>query len=84
MHLDADERALAFAAIAPLLRAGGRLFMTLRHGPVPPGRRMFDVSGQEAIRLARNLNLDARAEVSRGDMFNRAGVTWTLLVFEKS
>jgi SAM-dependent methyltransferase len=83
MHLDADERAAAFAAIAPLLQKGGRIFMTLRHGPVPPGRRMFEVSGRETADLARNLNIHLRTETSRGDMFGRAGVAWTLLAFEK-
>lgn len=49
MHLDADERACAWRAGG---LAGARrpdLDMPLRHGLVPPGRRMFDVSAEETI-----------------------------------
>ncbi len=45
MHLDAAERHRAMPRLAALLRAGGGVMaLSLRHGPVPPGRRMFDVS----------------------------------------
>lgn len=44
MHLDAEERGLAMARIAALLMPGGQFFVNLRHGPVPDGRHMFDVS----------------------------------------
>ncbi|MFD1050971.1 class I SAM-dependent methyltransferase, partial [Kibdelosporangium lantanae] len=43
MHLDAAERAVAMARISRLLASEGRVILSLRHGPVPPGRRMFDV-----------------------------------------
>jgi SAM-dependent methyltransferase len=49
MHLDETERKSAMATIAELLAKGGLISMTLRHGPVPPGRRMFDVSADETI-----------------------------------
>ncbi|MCH3719072.1 hypothetical protein LZB68_08320, partial [Campylobacter lari] len=52
MHLDADERARGMAALAALLAPGGQILMSLRHGPVPSGRRMFDVSADETIALA--------------------------------
>jgi hypothetical protein len=31
---------------------GGVIIVSLQHGPVPPGRRMFDVSAEETERLA--------------------------------
>ncbi|MDR3100269.1 MAG: methyltransferase domain-containing protein, partial [Paraburkholderia sp.] len=47
MHLDEPERRRAMPNLAALLRDGATLVMSLRHGPVPEGRRMFDVSAQE-------------------------------------
>ncbi|MGH8737681.1 MAG: hypothetical protein ACREVC_10020 [Burkholderiales bacterium] len=52
MHLDEDERRRAMPRVASLLRESGVLIMALRHGPVPPGRRIFEASAQETIELA--------------------------------
>lgn len=84
MHLDADERLRAMARIAAHLAPGGHLFMTLRHGPVPDGRRMFDVSGDETIALARINGLTCLLNEARPDMFGRDGVSWTVLGLERA
>lgn len=81
MHLDAGERARAMARIAAQLSPGGRVFMSLRHGPVPEGRRMFDVSGEETEALAHAHGLATLHRAARSDMFARPGVSWTLLAF---
>lgn len=81
MHLDAGERARAMARIAAHLSPGGRVFMSLRHGPVPAGRRMFDVSGEETEALAHAHGLATLHRAARSDMFARPGVSWTLLAF---
>lgn len=86
MHLTEDERADGMANLAPLLKPGGRIAMSQRHGKVPKGRRMFDVSGEETIELAARhglLNLyKERTESIQAE--NRArGIEWTKLVFEK-
>lgn len=83
MHLDEGERQRAMQAVAPLVARGGRVAISLRHGPVPEGRRMFDVSAEEVIGQAamRGLCLLHRAE--RGDMFNRGDVTWDVLMLER-
>ena len=47
MHLDAPQRRQAMPNVAALVRNGGVMIMSLRHGPVPPGRRMFEVSAEE-------------------------------------
>jgi hypothetical protein len=31
------------------VRNGGIVIMSLRHGPIPTGRRMFEVSAEETI-----------------------------------
>jgi 2-polyprenyl-3-methyl-5-hydroxy-6-metoxy-1,4-benzoquinol methylase len=43
MHLDEQQRRRGIPNLAALVREGGVVIMTLRHGPVPPGRRMFEV-----------------------------------------
>ena len=52
MHLDPAARQAAMPRVARLLRPGGRLVLSLRHGPVPTGRRMFEVGAEETIALA--------------------------------
>src|SRR6266478_3857766 len=83
MHLDEQQRRRAMPNVAALVRQGGVMIMTLRHGPVPPGRRMFEVSAEETIGLAQPLGLrcvlDRQAESSR-----QPGVTWTRLAFRKA
>ncbi len=84
MHLDADQRRRAMPNVAAQVAEGGTVIMKLRHGPVPPGRRMFEVSPQETIELARPYGLrpvlDVPTESSHAD--NRlAGVTWSTLAF---
>jgi SAM-dependent methyltransferase len=86
MHLDAAQRERAMPNVAALLADGGVLILSLRHGPVPPGRRMFEVSADETLGLARAEGLSPRLQEERGSIqaANRlAGVTWTLLAFEK-
>ena len=82
MHLDATERARAMPNIASLLAPKGLLIMRLRHGPVPPGRRMFDVAAEDVVALAAPLGLRCVFEHHGGSLGmqnHSAGVTWTTL-----
>ncbi len=86
MHLDESERRLGMATLATLIVPDGLIFMTLRHGPVPTGRRMFDVSGAETVALAqhRGLRPVLHTHSASAHEFNRAaGVTWTILAFKR-
>ncbi|KUZ11683.1 SAM-dependent methyltransferase [Burkholderia diffusa] len=86
MHLDERERRRAMPNVSALLCDGAVLVMSLRHGPVPAGRRMFDVSAAETMQLA-NANglrtvMNVQTESSqRGN--RRMGVTWSRLAFAK-
>ena len=82
MHLDAAQRRRGLPNVAGLVREGGVLIMTLRHGPVPPGRRMFEVSADETIRLARPLGLQNTLN-DENPSSRQPGITWTRLAFEK-
>jgi SAM-dependent methyltransferase len=84
MHLDAEQRRQAMPNLAALVRAGGVMIMKVRHGPVPEGRRMFEVSPEETIELAQTQGLhpvlNVRTE-SNQEANRRAGVSWTNLAF---
>ena len=82
MHLDEAQRLRAMPILARLLRVGGVLTLTLRHGPVPPGRRMFDVSAEETIALAGSAGLSLELQFENQDSaFQRTDVSWTRLAF---
>lgn len=83
MHLDADQQSEGMDRVAGLLVPGGRVSMTLRHGPVPEGRRMFEVSAQQTAALAARHGLQTLHRTEGPDMLGRPEVTWTLLVLEK-
>lgn len=85
MHLDADQRRRAMPRVAALLRPGGIMAMTLRHGPVPAGRRMFDVTSDETVVLAEAAGLVCVLRLERQESLqNQPDVTWDRLAFRKS
>lgn len=86
MHLDEAARQAAMPKVAALLDPRGVFALSLRHGPVPHGRRMFEVSGDETVELAALSGLTPVVWEARGSIqpANRAaGVTWTLLAFRR-
>ena len=83
MHLDERERDRALPNVARLLVPGGRLFMTVRKGPVPPGRRMFQVRIDELIVAAERAGLMLLRNHDVPDMLGRQDVSWTMLAFER-
>ncbi len=83
MHLDKDQRAAAMPTVASLTSPGGRIVLSLRHGPVPEGRRMFPVTPAETVALAEGQGLGTLYNKPRPDMQGRDGISWTWLVFER-
>jgi 2-polyprenyl-3-methyl-5-hydroxy-6-metoxy-1,4-benzoquinol methylase len=84
MHLDEQQRRRAIGNVAALVGGGGVMIMTLRHGPVPPGRRMFEVSAEETISLAEPLGLRCVLNRPAESSLLQPGVSWTRLAFRKS
>jgi SAM-dependent methyltransferase len=84
MHLDEEQRRRAMPRVASLVRNGGAMILTLRHGPVPPGRRMFEITADETIALAaaEGLAVTLRLE-NQPSILNQPGVTWTRLAFAR-
>jgi SAM-dependent methyltransferase len=86
MHLDEAERRAGMPRLASLLAPGGLMLLSLRHGPIPAGRRMFDVSGEETMALAGQHGLKTVLNTETGSLQAgnaAAGVTWTRLGFRK-
>jgi SAM-dependent methyltransferase len=83
MHLDSLQRRRAMPNVAALARNGGVVIMSLRHGPVPPGRRMFEVSAEETIAMAQPLGLRCVLRQEAEPSLRQSGVTWTRLAFRK-
>ena len=84
MHLDQEQRGRAMPNVTALVRDNGVMIMTLRHGPVPPGRRMFEVSAEETITLAEPLGLRCLLNRPAEPSSRQPGVSWTRLAFVKS
>jgi hypothetical protein len=83
MHLDEAQRELAMPNASALVRNGGIVIMSLRHGPIPPGRRMFEVSAEETIALAQRSNLFCTLNRGAESSLRQPGVSWTRLAFQK-
>jgi len=79
-HLAPEERKAAMSRIATLMKTGATLVMSIRHGPSPSNRRVFEVSPDETIGLAQShsLRLTGKAQTRSQQIINRqSGVTWT-------
>jgi SAM-dependent methyltransferase len=79
MHLDPQQRERAMARIAGLLRPGALVTLSLRHGPVPAGRRMFDVSAAETGALAARHGLATIHDSERPALLGGSSVWWSVL-----
>lgn len=83
MHFDAYERAAMFPLVAARVAPGGALMMSLRHGPIPPGRRMFEVTAEETIALAAKAGLTC-AHAGETESAGQPGVVWSRLWFVRA
>lgn len=81
MHLDEGQRERAMARVAPLVRRGGMMGLSLRHGPVPAGRRMFDVSAEETRALAARHGFAVIHESKGPSQLGGPAVWWDRLAF---
>lgn len=86
-HVPPEQRAPSMLRLRELSAPGGRLVISVRHGPGAPGRRCFATSDEEAIDVARDRGFEVidASKVASVQQWNRtAGVTWTWLVFSAS
>ena len=82
MHLNEAERAIAMRRVADLVASGGTIILSLRHGPIPQGKHMHEVSAEETIGLANQCGLKTILHLkNQPSAFPRKDVTWSRLAF---
>ncbi|MFC7476157.1 methyltransferase [Dankookia sp. GCM10030260] len=83
MHIPPEDRARAMRKLATLLKPGGRLVLTLRHGPAPEGRPMWPVDANEVERLGLDHGLALRVATERvEDRQGRRDVRWQTVILD--
>jgi protein-L-isoaspartate O-methyltransferase len=79
-HISLWQREKSMVTLAGLLNPGGRLVITLRHGPTIDERKTYPVDSGELHRLANRLELKVVLDVESKDLFRRPEVSWNTLV----
>ncbi len=83
MHIAPEHRARSMRKFATLLKPGGRLMLTLRHGPAPDDRPMWPVDMNEVERLGLDHGLALRVATERGeDKGGRKDVLWQTVILD--
>jgi SAM-dependent methyltransferase len=83
MHIPPEDRPRAMRKLATLLKPGGRMMLTLRHGPAPEGRPMWPVDAHEVERLGLDHGLALRVATERAeDRQGRADVRWQTVILD--
>jgi SAM-dependent methyltransferase len=78
-HVPPADRPRAFRKLVGLLRSGGLLVMTLRHGP-DDGRGGHPINLAEVESLARAHGMPLVRAVPSPDLQGRPGISWTAVV----
>ena len=79
MHVAPSDRARAFRKLVNLLKPGGLIALSLRHGPAEATRGMHAVSADEIRQLARDHGALVERYSTAEDHLGRPDVRWTLL-----
>lgn len=85
MHLDAGEQAIALKRVKDLVSPGGVLALTIRHGPVPKGRVMFEIPDADMRALAEGHSFAETYFAEEASVLPanlKAGVTWSRFLFK--
>ena len=89
MHLDEIERSLSLKSVASLLRPKGKIVLSFRFGPIPEGRRMFEVDVEAFCEEAQDFGFEeveikaSLSSASRPDSLGRTDVSWTKVCLQK-
>lgn len=83
MHVPPEDRPRAMRKLATLLKPGGRIMLTLRHGPAPEDRPMWPVDAHEVERLGLDHGLALRVATERAeDRQGRTDVRWQTVILD--
>jgi len=80
MHIAPNLRERSFRKMVNLLKPGGALILTLRHGPSPDERTMYTVDSEEIYQLANRYAIDVVLNTKGEDELGRSEVSWTTMV----
>ena len=76
-HVASGDRPRAFRKLTALLKPGGLMLITLRHGPADAARAMHPVSVDEVEQLARQHGLAVVRVQPQPDQRGRTELSWT-------
>lgn len=80
MHIAPKNRERAFRKMTNLLKPGGKIVISLRHGPWHDERKMYPANTEELHGLAKNFALDVVLDTKTEDKLGRAKVSWSTVV----
>lgn len=84
MHIPVTEREPSIRKLAWLLKPGGKLVISLRHGPSGDQRIMHQVCADELLKLGKSVALSpVLVTDQQNDVIGRAEVNWQTVVFIK-
>lgn len=76
MHINPADRPRAFRKLVSLLKAGGTIIISLRHGPLDGGRIAYPVTVAELEKLARQYGIAVKRVCKSEDRLQRSDVSW--------
>lgn len=82
MHLDGEERKTMVERMYGLSRSDATAYISLRHGPSPVDRPMFDTSVEELRDLASDNAAKSVVLASSADHQGRGNVTWDYVALQ--
>ena len=82
MHVAPDQRASAFETLAQLLKPMGVLVITLRCGPAPAERAMYEVTEEEVRQLADRFGVKVLRCVTAPDQSGRSEISWIQMALQ--
>jgi len=77
MHVPPNSRRRSFRKLLGLLKPGGVLAITLRHGPADDARGLYPVGPDELERFCRELGAYVAKRVDTDDRLGRKDVSWS-------
>jgi 2-polyprenyl-3-methyl-5-hydroxy-6-metoxy-1,4-benzoquinol methylase len=84
MHVAPEHRVSAFETLTQLLEPMGVLAITLRCGPAPAERAMYEVSEQEVRQLADRFGAKVLRCVTAPDQSGRSEISWIQMALQNS
>ena len=83
MHLPEPARAPALATLAGLALPHAVMALSLRHGPIPPGRIMYEIPAADVIGLGDHAGFDLIRQSTGASAANQPDVTFSRLCFRR-